>query len=578
MKKASEQRIKDIANEVKKYSLEKQISISNNIIKNTNNAIDHNMSEALASFSSMINDLGSLDNKRVLLLQPEKYMTLAIFLCLNGAAIVYGLNRFVQSEERLSTYYEKLLAFILKNKKDIIVRQELSDDEIISKFNEIVSLDKKKMRSYLNRDKARFSLGEDASLMPYQDGLFDLVISDHVFETLYYPFQSLNEIKRVMAKDANLYMRISPNGSDITKSSELAARLKLPRELFEKSFSYKSVNYCNRIQKSELLFHLNNFNFNVDSVSDKSNVKISDFDKKDINPYFILSGSDDSSTYSFVIMAHKRDVKKDSFSPEDYKTYAKGLDLYNKGKYNAACARFESLRSQLQETTKKAAVDDRVYHGLFNILHSLKDYENAIAAFRQVKKVKMKSNVKDYYYYADSYFKLGDYKNAKKYFLAAEELNPKQYLAINSIGLCEYKLGDVEEALKTIKRAIKIFPYFSEGLGNIGMILEATNKRKAIEHFKVVLTIDPGHSQALFSMGRLLYDEGYYEDAAKYLKEYCIIDGKEESALKMHIDCLIKLGLKKTAKKEMENILEKDPGNTFISTMFEEFMTDSMES
>jgi tetratricopeptide (TPR) repeat protein len=584
MKKVKEeQELRSITSEAKKFSLEKQVSIVNEIIENVNNVIDGSMSHALSRFNVLIKDLGSLKDKKILLLQPEKYTVLAVFFCLNGASIVYGLNRFVKSEERLSTYYEKLLDFILKNKGSVILQQDLSDYEIIKQFNEIVSIDKHKMLSYLNRNKIRFSVNEDASSMPYHDGLFDVVVSDNVMERLYYPFQSINEIRRVMAEGGLLYMRVNPNGEDVKTSRQLVKRLAYSRGMFEKSFSYYSSDYCNRLQKSDLLFYMNNFKLKVDTIKEVNKIKIADFDKKDIDKHFVLFGEDDISTLSFVVTAKKKSDKSDNFSQEDYMTYAKGLDLLYKGRYNAALARFESVGNIPQddeverpeeESLKKAFVDDRVTLGMFHTLYFLNDYIKAIDTFKEIKAPGIRQTVKNCYYFADSFYNIEGYEEAKKYFTEAESIDPKQHVIANAIGLCDYKMGNVKEALSKLRRSVRLFPYYYEGLNNIGMILETVSKRKAIEHFKMVLTICPGHHKALFSMGRLLYKEGWFEEAGKYLKEYCVVNGSDESALKMHIDCLIKLGLKRTAKKEMECLLEKDPTNTYVSNMFEEFMSD----
>ncbi|MFC1855736.1 tetratricopeptide repeat protein [Thermodesulfobacteriota bacterium] len=583
MAKKQEQNTREIIKEVKEYPLEKQISIANTIIKNVNTKINSSFSEALKAFSFIIGDLGSLEGKHVLLLQPEKYMTYAVFLSLNGAEIVYGLNRFVKSEERLSTYYEKLLDFILKNKSKIIVKKKLSDDEIRSKYNDIVTVDTKTMRSYFNRKKLRFSIGEDTSMMPYEDGLFEMVISDNSIERAYYPFQSLCEIRRVMADDGLLYMNVSPNGLDITTSGELADRLKLPRESFEKNFTYNSENYCNRIQKSDLLYHLNSFNLMVDKVKDSAKLSLNDFDKKEIHKTFILHGEKDISTSSFVVTATKKAKKNENFAREDFKTYAKGLDLYYKGKYNASQARFLSLMKHpldgavkmTDEELAKPKKDDRTSLGLFHALYALKNYEEAIRIFKTIKSPTIKHMTRETYCLADSYYNIEKYTTAKRHFETALKSAPKMYLIHNAIGMCDFMKGDNKEALVQIRKSVRLFPYYSEALNNIGVILESINARKAIEHFKMVLTIDPSHCGALFSMGRLLYQEGYYEEANKYLQDYNILDGSNETALNMHFDCLIRLGLRNTAKKKMQEILEKDPTNLNISTMFDEFMSQS---
>ncbi len=112
-------------------------------------------------------------------------------------------------------------------------------------------------------------------------------------------------------------------------------------------------------------------------------------------------------------------------------------------------------------------------------------------------------------------------------------------------------------------------------MNNIGLALEKINRDKAIEHFKMVLTIDPTYNQALLNLGRLLYEKEWFEEARKYLKEYCILDGSVRSALKMHIDCLIQLGLKRTAKKELEDMMLRDPDDQFVSNMLDDYISET---
>lgn len=560
--------VNDILEEVKKFSLEKQMSVSNNIQKNINKVIDGNISESMDFLDILFKDIEDVNDKSILLLQPEKYMTLGIFLCLNGAKRVYGLNRFIKSEERLSTYYEKLLQFIIKNKRRVIKNKNLSDDEIAKRYNEMISIDAQNKHAFLNRDYIQFSLNEDVSLMPYNDDYFNIVISHNVFETLYHPFQSMNEFRRVMAKDALLYMIINPNGVNLESSHQLMNVLKHNLESYEKSFVQKEANYCNRIQKPDMLLLLSDFSFEVYDIRDVSKVKLSDFDKKEINIHFLLNGEKEICVTSYILKALKKVHKKDSFTSADYNTYAKALDLMSKGKYNAANARLETLK-------KNHTTDIKVNRNIFYSLYFLKDYDGAITAFKAINKKNSVLTVRDYYYAADAHYNLEQYDKAKELFMAAETLDPKQYLVVNAIGLCEIKSGNVNAGLKKIRQAVNIYPYFSEGLSNIGMALETIDKKRAIEHFKMVLTLDPYHCQSLYSMGRMMYEQEYFEESSKYLKEYCMIDGSKKDALKMYIDCLIKMGLKRTAKQELENMMQKDPMDQFVSTMFADYMADA---
>ncbi len=563
--------MKSITQEVAKLSLEEQQAISNNILKQINKTIVDSIAKSIEPLNSLMKGLGDVNGKTILILQPEKYMTLGIILMLNGAGMVYGLNRFIKSEKRLSTYYDKLLTFIIKNKKQLITSAKLTDDEISERFNEIVSTDSVNMRAYLNRDMVRFSLGEDISMMPYDDEMFDIVISDHVISTLYYPFSSINELRRVMADSAMIYMITCPYGRDVKTSRQLADRLKSSHELFEKNFSYASADYCNRLQKSDVEHYLNDFNIKVESIEANAKINIAPFDKKDIDESFLLSGTKNLSTISYTIVAHKQSNKKENFSEEDFHIYAKGLDLHHRGKYNVARARFESLM-------RKHPKDIRVTHSLFSSLYFLKDYQKAFDTYKLINKRKYSPTARDRYYVGDALFNIERYKEAKKFFAAVAEIDPKQHMAYNAIGLCDYRTGEVSAGLKNIKKSVKLFPYFSEGLGNIGMILETIDKSKAVEHFKIVLTLDPGHKAALFSMGRLLYERERYEDAGKYLNEYCIVTGSQGTAFKMYIDCLMKMGLKRTAKKEIETVMNNNPTDLSISRMFETFMDDSLTS
>ena len=66
----------------------------------------------------------------------------------------------------------------------------------------------------------------------------------------------------------------------------------------------------------------------------------------------------------------------------------------------------------------------------------------------------------------DNNFEL-DYSEALKYANAALEINPSNIVALNNVGVCKVAMADFDEAIITLKKALKLMPDLRPTLKNL---------------------------------------------------------------------------------------------------------------
>lgn len=109
-----------------------------------------------------------------------------------------------------------------------------------------------------------------------------------------------------------------------------------------------------------------------------------------------------------------------------------------------------------------------------------------------------------------------DSKNLWSYTVSTE---PNSATAHCMLGIEFGKEGKYEIAMKHLKQAIKLRPWFKEAYINIGHILKRKkNYKEAIRYYKKGLKIDPTLFKLYYEIGNILNNQGKLNDAIKYYK------------------------------------------------------------
>ena len=118
----------------------------------------------------------------------------------------------------------------------------------------------------------------------------------------------------------------------------------------------------------------------------------------------------------------------------------------------------------------------------------------------------------------DNNFEL-DYSEALKYANAALEINPSNIVALNNVGVCKVAMADFDEAIITLKKALKLMPDLRPTLKNLvyaynhaGLFEKSIETIEKIESLHPeVITTDMVRAMMLFSLGRFREGWKYYE-------------------------------------------------------------------
>ncbi|MDQ3813349.1 MAG: tetratricopeptide repeat protein, partial [Armatimonadota bacterium] len=99
-------------------------------------------------------------------------------------------------------------------------------------------------------------------------------------------------------------------------------------------------------------------------------------------------------------------------------------------------------------------------------------------------------------------------------------INPRSWVAHNSLGNTLAGQGKSAEAIRHYRQAIEINPLETQALNNLGVALARQGQTTAaIEHFRTVLQIDPDDYMAYVNLANTLAQEGQLTDAVSYYEQ-----------------------------------------------------------
>ncbi len=106
----------------------------------------------------------------------------------------------------------------------------------------------------------------------------------------------------------------------------------------------------------------------------------------------------------------------------------------------------------------------------------------------------------------------GDLEKALEQYQLVIDSNPKNFLALGSLGECLMALERYDEAIKIYRKALKILPEGEERLNiqnDLGICyFKKGELEKAITEFKAVLKLNPDHVNAIYNLGQVYFHEG----------------------------------------------------------------------
>ena len=160
----------------------------------------------------------------------------------------------------------------------------------------------------------------------------------------------------------------------------------------------------------------------------------------------------------------------------------------------------------------------------------------------------------DYYSYAregGDFMRSGKYEEAKKSFKKSIELYPDYALAHEGLGMILVSKGQIDRAIIELETALKLDPERAAAHLNLGIIhLNSKNHDKAQKSFETAIKLNPDIVEAHEGLGLILLSKGDFDKAQMRFESALAIDPERSSA---HINLgEIYMNRKELDKAQME--------------------------
>ena len=121
----------------------------------------------------------------------------------------------------------------------------------------------------------------------------------------------------------------------------------------------------------------------------------------------------------------------------------------------------------------------------------------------------------------------GDLASAEKQYRAILTLQPDNPDALHLLGTIRADLGNVDEGIALIERALRVLPAFADAHYNLGNIHRRNRRMKAAErHFRQAAKLQPSNARALGNLGAVLTQLERYDDAERCTRDALRLDPK----------------------------------------------------
>lgn len=198
---------------------------------------------------------------------------------------------------------------------------------------------------------------------------------------------------------------------------------------------------------------------------------------------------------------------------EDYEiVFNIAVCLLARGKYDKAIETFK-------EAGELKGNWIHVYRPLGIIYEKLKRYPEAVDMYKNLIEIDQ-ADFEICKKTADFLCKLGDYKQAKKYYDIAVKFQPDFVEGYINLGNCLLNSENYEEAITAYQEAIRINPNNSLVHYNLGIALYNSGKKmEALNEYKKAIELNPHDYNSYYNLGVILDELGMKEEAVSAFEE-----------------------------------------------------------
>jgi len=310
--------------------------------------------------------------------------------------------------------------------------------------------------------------------------------------------------------------------------------------------------------------------------------QIAAIDRKDITSRLRLAAAAESKNDFKTAISMYRDVTAiDSKDPQAYRRLA---NIYAAQNQNAEAA------ASIKEYLKLKPNDAEANRDLGDYLYNQKDLDGALNAYRTA--LKLDPNLKGFHKrYAEIviakgqtaevitaltalvksgdadigtyttlgviYQDRGQYKDALDAYSKAIKLEPSNIDALTALASCQAALGDVKAAIISYEQVVMMNAAASREYKDLAdLYVKQKNGDEALRCYIKYLEKVPTDKAVAANVGKLLYDQKKYADAAKYLG---LAQSTDPATLLMYADASLQSGNAKNAQTTLEELRGRKP-------------------
>jgi len=156
--------------------------------------------------------------------------------------------------------------------------------------------------------------------------------------------------------------------------------------------------------------------------------------------------------------------------------------------------------------------------------------------------------------------KMHDYRKGLKDFRKALDMESRNPITWNFVGLCENALGHTRESIIAYERATQLDPHFKEAWANMAQAHRDGGDRASAERFFAQsIKVDASYTHGYHLRGLLFYGCGEIRLALADFKQGVEMDGTDRNCQLMKAVCLNSLGMLSEAIAEYNVLLKLDP-------------------
>jgi tetratricopeptide (TPR) repeat protein len=233
-----------------------------------------------------------------------------------------------------------------------------------------------------------------------------------------------------------------------------------------------------------------------------------------------------------------------SISEEAYQYFQEGEKLANDGLYEEAIEKFKEVLKLEPELVQAREWLAFCY---------MQIGENSLAITQYEKIVKISPTVDNLVNLGLAYYEVGNYDDAVNTLNKAVKKDPGHFNALNNLGLALKKNGDIDGAVKYLEMAVESEPNSARGHNNLGTAYkDAGEYELAKEHYFKALELDPGLNEVYYNIAIIYKFENNTDKIAEYFVKYLKSGGGSPGKVKEAVNWLRDKGMFAEVPKEFK--------------------------